>query len=47
MVCVPERNIMNPQYDPNIRAISYPLRLYSGANALDNLPAEQIGRAHV
>jgi alcohol dehydrogenase class IV len=31
---------MNPQYDPNIRAISYPLRLYSGANALDNLPAE-------
>jgi alcohol dehydrogenase class IV len=33
-------NLMNPSYSHNFRAQGFPWRLYSGTNALDNLPAE-------
>lgn len=31
---------IEPSYNPNFRAVVYPVRLYSGKDALENLPAE-------
>ena len=31
---------LTPVYDNDFRAVSYPLRLYSGQDALESLPAE-------